>query len=842
MNISIETNTTQQLTSEQVDSLACSLCGVRRSLSDPLAGAYNTATISLDGISAQTSTCYRDSAEALLTRGITIAVDTYYQRVLDPAIKSVLLNTFQHSDSNAFTAQEFSNITTFPSTLFKNNKNITEFLELPYTGVTALPASCFNNSSIKKLDLTGITQIGEEALGYIEYELKNATSFFNNITSIDRRAFCGSTITNVQRITCQSLTSITGWSHDYGAAAFPEGLEFLYLPECTTISGHVIPTMSNGLVYFPKLQTWVRDDPYIGPSPLVGKNKLISIGEPYTTLSKFNIVFLGSNEYISGAFDSCIIFHSGQLEFSTYGWSSFVTQQYANKAVMFIPSTSRQTLFSNASSDEKMCYQSAKLNIETIGFQKWKETMQACAGLHEYTLPDEYTDWSYDYIDYLIGEIPLPSTQLDSPTTIQISDPINILSNNDDISSTTDEIELHAIVNSYKNVCTYELLENNAGVTLTGNVISVPSTANGETVTIKATSTYNTNVYASVTVKVYSNANVSTNKCNAKTQQILLQYYYPNKRYLTDSDITAITILPGRIFKNETGLGNANWLKYTNVVRGSSIPQYSDLDCFAGSDITSVSFPDTIDNIPRGCCADCPNLTIMEFPQTSFSIPYNWTFSSCQALTTVENLSNVVYIADNSFYQCYNLEYFGGAGSTAGELNLPNLTHLGELSFYCCRKLKTIVDLGNITRIKGGAFQGCTELLSIVIPDSVTVVEASAFTGCGKLTTVSLPEGLDEINAYAFQTCSALTRLTIPSTVTKLSGNYGLVDRCNNLQELVFLGTTPPTINQSGLLYGTPNTCKIYVPDSSISAYETAIGVKNSGLISRITPLSQLPT
>ena len=109
------------------------------------------------------------------------------------------------------------------------------------------------------------------------------------------------------------------------------------------------------------------------------------------------------------------------------------------------------------------------------------------------------------------------------------------------------------------------------------------------------------------------------------------------------------------------------------------------------------------------------------------------------------------------------------------------------------------------------------------------------------MNSIILNEGLLDIGGYAFQT-NNIVSITIPSSVQTLYGSYGCFDRCSQLQSVIFLGTTPPSINQRALLYGVPNTCKIYVPDDSMSAYAAALRVKNEGLVDRLTPMSQLPT
>lgn len=255
--------------------------------------------------------------------------------------------------------------------------------------------------------------------------------------------------------------------------------------------------------------------------------------------------------------------------------------------------------------------------------------------------------------------------------------------------------------------------------------------------------------------------------------------------------------------------------------------------------LRSVVFHSSITTIERDAFADCvnligeniqfPNLTVLglgafhncriiSFTDLgSITTISEYTFSSNTSLTTVHIPNSVSVIKEFAFEGCIHLVTFSASG-TVGELNLPNLTDLGMFAFNDCKGMTKIDNLGAVTKIPEGTFARCSNIASI-----------------------TLNEGLIEIGSYAFQ-YTAITSLVIPSTVTKLSGGYGCVFGCSQLQELVFLATTAPTIEQTSLFSDVPSTCKIYVPDASISSYEAALSVKNIGLVSRITPMSQRPS
>lgn len=85
----------------------------------------------------------------------------------------------------------------------------------------------------------------------------------------------------------------------------------------------------------------------------------------------------------------------------------------------------------------------------------------------------------------------------------------------------------------------------------------------------------------------------------------------------------------------------------------------------------------------------------------------------------------------------------------------------------------------------------------------------------------------DEVKAIVNRTA---TSVTVPATVSALRPSCFY--NCTRLQKIVMLPTTPPTQG----LYWCENTndCVIYVPDASLTDYQT----RWSTLASRIQPLS----
>ena len=176
-------------------------------------------------------------------------------------------------------------------------------------------------------------------------------------------------------------------------------------------------------------------------------------------------------------------------------------------------------------------------------------------------------------------------------------------------------------------------------------------------------------------------------------------------------------------------------------------------------------------------------------------------FYDCSKLTTITIPNSVTSIGKSVFYNCYNLT----------NIEIPNsVTSIGVSAFFGCTSLNNIVIPENVTIINLGAFQSCTSLTNIVIPDSVTSIGGSAFYSCTSLTNIVIPDSVTSIGTYAFNGCSSLTTMTV-------------------------LATTPPTLVSVDAISSA--TTSIYVPDESVSAYQSATNWSN--FADKIKPLSE---
>ena len=216
----------------------------------------------------------------------------------------------------------------------------------------------------------------------------------------------------------------------------------------------------------------------------------------------------------------------------------------------------------------------------------------------------------------------------------------------------------------------------------------------------------------------------------------------------------------------------------------------------------------------------------------------NYAFGTCYSLTSVTIPSSVTTIGEHAFYGC--------SGMTS--VTIPSsVTSIGNSAFENCSSLTSATIPNSVTSISKSAFQNCSGLTSITIPNSVTSIGDRAFQNCSGLTSVTIGNSVTSIGNWAFYDCSGLASVTIPNSVTGIgkdafNGCTGLtsvtignsvtsIDNgafyyCFRLTRVICMATTPPNIVSWAFNDDVTSQATLYVPDESISAYQTSFNWK----------------
>ena len=311
----------------------------------------------------------------------------------------------------------------------------------------------------------------------------------------------------------------------------------------------------------------------------------------------------------------------------------------------------------------------------------------------------------------------------------------------------------------------------------------------------------------------------------------------------------------------------------TSIEIGNSVTSigYCAFDNCTG--LTSITIPNSVTSIGENAFRDCNRLTSIEIPNSVTSIGqgafsgtawynnqpdgvvyagkmlygYKGTMPSNTSITIKEGTLGIV---DYAFYECYGLTSITIPNSVTsiGEyafqycygltsITIPNsVTSIGNGAFYASR-LRSVVIGNSVTNIGYQAFYGCFRLTSITIPNSVTSIGYQAFYGCTGLTSVEIPNSVKYIGQEAFYNCAGLTSITIPNSVTSIG--YQAFYNCGNLTSITCEAINPPTIEGSDAFYGVKKSIFIYVPESSVSAYQSANYWKDFANIIGVLPKEQ---
>ena len=206
------------------------------------------------------------------------------------------------------------------------------------------------------------------------------------------------------------------------------------------------------------------------------------------------------------------------------------------------------------------------------------------------------------------------------------------------------------------------------------------------------------------------------------------------------------------------------------------------------SNLTGVSIPGSVKIIEGGAFTWCTSLKNIEIPD-SVTVIGRQAFSRCKALTEIRIPAGVAEIGDGVFSGCDKLSSITVAPEAASAfavdkygalidrkkrklLHLPQsfsgiytvpeeVTSIGAVAFYCCRKLCGVRFHDQVKSIGGKAFYGCSSLEEINIPDGVTVIGDWTFAKCVSLSGVAIPDSVIDIGEMAFYGCSKLTEVAI---------------------------------------------------------------------------------
>ena len=208
--------------------------------------------------------------------------------------------------------------------------------------------------------------------------------------------------------------------------------------------------------------------------------------------------------------------------------------------------------------------------------------------------------------------------------------------------------------------------------------------------------------------------------------------------------------------------------------------------------------------------------------------PLSWLFENGTLTITGEgDMPDYLYTTSPWYYlkdSITALEIVGG------------VTRIGDYAFFDCTGLTSVTIPEPVNSIGRDAFNDCSGLTSVIIPNSIIAIGRNAFHLCSGLTSVIIPNSVTTIGSEAFYYCVGLTSVVIGNSVTDIG--FGVFSTCIALTEVINYAAIPQSI-YAGVFYEVDMAaCTLYVPATSITAYQIAGVWKNFGTIEAILPVS----
>ena len=281
----------------------------------------------------------------------------------------------------------------------------------------------------------------------------------------------------------------------------------------------------------------------------------------------------------------------------------------------------------------------------------------------------------------------------------------------------------------------------------------------------------------------------------------------------------------------------------TSIILPEGVTSIGGSAFFGCSSLTSITIPEGVTSIGGSAFSGCSSLTSITIPESVTSIGV-LAFSDCIDLISIvveegnaiydsrEGCNAIIETSSNTLVSGCSTTIIPNTVTSIGfgafdgcmrltSINIPgSVTSIGSYAFKDCVCLTSINLPESVTSIGGNAFSACSSLTSITIPEGVTSIGDNAFRDCSSLTSIIIPVGVTSIEDATFYDCSSLTSITIPESVTSI-GLWAFLG-CSSLTSITIETLTPPTIEGSNTFEDVDLSIPVYVPASSVSAYQSA--------------------
>lgn len=245
---------------------------------------------------------------------------------------------------------------------------------------------------------------------------------------------------------------------------------------------------------------------------------------------------------------------------------------------------------------------------------------------------------------------------------------------------------------------------------------------------------------------------------------------------------------------------------------------------YANSDIVTISFPSTLEDVEDGF------LNWKDYPN-SVSVP-KW-------LSKMQPENGVVYAGEVAVYVPSVAEETGAAKETAITFK-DGCTKIAHKALLGNTDVEKVNIPASVKAIGGAAFVGCTNLSQVNFAANAQIEDLDwrAFYDCTALTSIKIPDSVTRIGTETFSGCTSLATIDISKESKLTRIEYGAFGYYPYKIDLKSLGDFSD-INPSGTLKDGlgVKVKEIYLPKESIKNYK---GGSAAGLFAGCTTLEKV--
>ena len=223
--------------------------------------------------------------------------------------------------------------------------------------------------------------------------------------------------------------------------------------------------------------------------------------------------------------------------------------------------------------------------------------------------------------------------------------------------------------------------------------------------------------------------------------------------------------------------------------------------------------------------AESTNITDCEIHSNCKYI-YSLAFNGCTKLASITIPNSVMYIGQNAFEGCGNLDYTAyDNGYYIGNNKNPYYVFLTTKN----KNIESCI-INDNCRIIYGSFGECDKLSGINIPNSVICICGGVFSNCSKFSDITIPESVAYIGNGVFYGCSGIETMIVPKSVVSI-GN-GLFNNCSELKSVIIDCSIDRIVNN--MFSGCNKLLSVNIPKSVTTIGDGAF--YSCGLTSVIIP------